>query len=398
MSRDDADVLIVGGGLAAQRTCETLRRLGYDGRVTVICEERHPPYDRPPLSKTVLTGDRAAEPHWLRPAGWYADNEIELLLASRAAALDPEARLIRLDDGRRLRYRTLVIATGSRPRRLEALPLDERVRELRTIDDATALRQALRGAIERLAIVGGGLVGMEVASSATQLGLAVTMIEAAPTPLARVLPPILGGWLARLHARAGVEVLLGHTVDHIRRRARDLDLTLNNGRRISADLVLVAAGTTPATAWLANSGLPSSRAIPVDASGRTAIPGIHAAGDAACFFDPATGRHTPTQHWEAAARQGALVAHAIVDAPHRATPPPMFWSDQHGTRLQFVGHADAPDRIEIDGEPDGADFTAWLIRGERPTGALLAGRPRALSDARDRIAKGLPWTGLAAAA
>jgi 3-phenylpropionate/trans-cinnamate dioxygenase ferredoxin reductase subunit len=291
-----------------------------------------------------------------------------------------------------------VIATGSRPRRLEPLPLGERVRELRTIDDARALRQTLTSSTERIAIVGAGLVGMEVASSATKLGVAVTMIEAAPTPLARVLPPILGSWLARLHARAGVEVLLGHTVDHIRIRAGDLDLTLNDGRRISADLVLVAAGTTPATAWLADSGLPNSGAIPVDRSGRTAIPGIHGAGDAAWFYDPATGRHTPTPHWEAAARQGALVAHAIVDAPLHATPPPMFWSDQHGARLQFVGRADAADRIEIDGDPDAPDFTAWLIRRERPIGALLAGRPRALTAVRSRIADGLPWTGLPAAA
>jgi 3-phenylpropionate/trans-cinnamate dioxygenase ferredoxin reductase subunit len=286
MIRDHADVLIVGGGLAAQRTCETLRRLGYDGRVRVICEEPYPPYDRPPLSKTVLTGERDTEPPSLRPNGWYADNEIELLLASRAAALDPTTRLIRLEDGARLRYGTLVIATGSRPRRLEPLPLGERVRELRTIDDARALREALTSSTERIAIVGAGLVGMEVASSAMELGVAVTMIEAAPTPLARILPPLLGDWLARLHARAGVEVLLQSTVDRIRIRAGDLDLTLNDGRRIRADLVLVAAGTTPATAWLADSGLPSSGAIPVDTSGRTAIPGIHSAGDAASFFDP----------------------------------------------------------------------------------------------------------------
>jgi 3-phenylpropionate/trans-cinnamate dioxygenase ferredoxin reductase subunit len=346
----------------------------------------------------VLTGDRAAEPRWLRPLDWYAENDIELLLGSRAAALDPQTRVIRLEDGKHLRYGRLVIATGACPRRLESLPLGERVRELRTIDDARALREALTGNVERLAIVGAGLVGMEVASSATRLGVAVSMIEAAPTPLARILPPILGSWLIRLHARAGVEVLLGSTVDHIRSHARQLELTLNNGHRISADLVLVATGSTPATTWLGDSGLLSSGVIPVDSCGRAAVPDIHAAGDAAGFFDPATGRHAQTQHWEAAARQGALVARTIVDAPRLATPPPMFWSDQHGTRLQFVGHGAANDRVEIDGELGAADFTAWLIRGERPVGALLAGRPRALTNVRDRIAAGFPWTGLPAAA
>jgi 3-phenylpropionate/trans-cinnamate dioxygenase ferredoxin reductase subunit len=398
MRRDDADVLIAGGGLAAQRTCETLRRLGYDGRIWMICEEPYPPYDRPPLSKGVLTRERGAEPPSLRPPSWHAENDIELLLASRAAALDPKRRLITLEDGARLRYGTLVIATGSRPRRFEPLPLGERVCELRTIDDARTLRGALAGSVERLAIVGAGLVGMEVASSATKLGVTVTMIEAARTPLARVLPPGLGAWLVRLHARAGVEVLLGCTVDRLRSRARHVDLTLRHGRRISADLVLVAAGVAPATAWLPKGALTSSGAVPVDTAGRSPMPDAYAAGDAACFFDPATACYVPTQHWEAAARQGALVARAIVDAPQPPAPPPMFWSDQHGARIQLVGHGDTADRVEIDGEPNANDFTAWLIRGERPVGALLVGRPRALARARDRIANGVPSTESHAAA
>jgi 3-phenylpropionate/trans-cinnamate dioxygenase ferredoxin reductase subunit len=386
MRSNDVDVLIAGGGLAAQRTAETLRRLGYDGRVRLLCDEPHAPYDRPPLSKTVLTGERGPETPILRPARWYADHEIELLLAARAAFLDPTARRVRLYDGACLRYGRLVIATGSHPRRLPVLPLGDKVLELRTIDDARKLRNALSCDIERLAIVGAGLVGMEVASSATALGVAVTLIEAAPTPLGRALPPALGSWLAALHTRAGVEVLLGCCVESVREKGGCTELELSDGQRIAADLVLVAAGSIPATEWLADTALGCTGALDVDAGGRTAVPHVYAAGDAACFPDPSTGCHIPTPHWEAAAQQGAAVARAIVGAPSEAAQPPMFWSDQHGVRIQFVGHAEQADRIDIEGAIDAPDFTAWLMRGEEPIGALLAGRPRALPDARCRIA------------
>jgi len=398
MRSNDVDVLIAGGGLAAQRTAETLRRLGYDGRVRLLCDESHAPYDRPPLSKTVLTGERGPETPILRPARWYAEHDVELLLGARAAVVDPTARRVRLEDGACLRYGRLVIATGSRPRRLPVLPLGDKVRELRTIDDARALRDALSRGIERLAIVGAGLVGMEVASSAIALGVAVTLIEATPTPLGRALPPVLGRWLARLHARAGVEVLLERSVASVRDQGGRTELELSDGQRIAADLVLVAAGSVPATDWLADTVLGCAGAIEVDAGGRTVVPEIYAAGDAACFPDRATGRHIPTPHWEAAAHQGAAVARAIVGAPSEAMQPPMFWSDQHGVRIQFVGHAEPADRIDIEGAIEVPDFTAWLMRGEDPVGALLAGRPRALPDARCRIAAARTSNGLPVAA
>jgi 3-phenylpropionate/trans-cinnamate dioxygenase ferredoxin reductase subunit len=238
MRSNDVDVLIAGGGLAAPRTAETRRRHGYDGRVRVLCDEPHAPYDRPPLSKAVLTGERGPETPLLRPARWYADHEVELLLGARAAFVDPTARRVRLEDGACLRYGRLVIATGSRPRRLPVLPLGDKVHELRTIDDARALRDALSRDIGRLAIVGAGLVGMEVASSATALGVDVTLIEAAPTPLGRALPPALGSWLAALHTRAGVEVLLGRAVNGVRDNGGRVELELSDGQRIDRKSVV----------------------------------------------------------------------------------------------------------------------------------------------------------------
>ena len=382
----DAGVVIAGGGLAAQRASETLRRLGYDGLVRVVCEEPHAPYDRPPLSKGLLTGEHGLRAPSLRQPAWYAENDVELLLANAARAVDPAARVLELADGSTLRYEHLVVASGSRPRRLAALAPGGAVLELRTLDDAVALRQALAGGVERLAIVGAGLIGMEVASSASSLGLAVTLIEAAPMPLARALPPRLAEWLCGLHRRAGVEVELGAGVERVHTGRRGVELVLADGRRVSAGLVLVAAGTVAATEWLAGSGLSCDGAIRVDCDGRSAVPGIYAAGDAACFPDPLTGRHLPTPHWEAASYQGAAVARAVVGAPREPAQPPMFWSDQHGVRIQVLGRAEETNRIEFDGNPDEPDFIAWLRRGERLLGAFIAGRPRALPEVRRRLA------------
>ncbi len=404
MRRPDADVLIAGGGLAAQRCCETLRRLGFDGRIVMLCEEPRAPYDRPPLSKAVLTDGR--EPHELalRPAEWYPENDVELLLGVAASDLDIAERRVVLRQrggarhgaqgsargGGALRWRRLVIATGSSPRRLPGVALGGTVHELRTLVDALALRAALREGGGRLVVLGAGLVGMEVASSARALGLEVTLIEAAPTPLGRALPPALGRWMARLHRGHGVDVRLARSVERVEVRRRTATLQLSDGSTVRADTVLVAAGTAPATEWLAASGLgPGS--IPTDRGGRTRLPGVYAAGDAACFPDPYLGERAPTQHWEAAVRQGAAVARSIVGLEPSAPVPPMFWSDQHGQRIQLVGHAPPQCEIELDGDPEsGEPFTAWIRRGGLPAAALLVNRPDALPRARRWIAGAHP--------
>lgn len=385
MRRPDADVLIAGGGLAAQRVCGELRRLGHDGRIRVICEEPCAPYDRPPLSKGILLGERPADPPLLKPADWYAENEIDLLLDATVCALDPAHRRVDLAEGTTLRYRDLVVATGSRPRCLRSLPVGGRVRELRTIEDARGLRRELASGRSRVAIVGAGLVGLEVASSAVACGATATVIEAAPTPLARVLHPKLGRWLTDMHLRAGVDVRLETTVERASAGHDCLHLALSDGHRIEADFVLVAVGTTPATEWTVQAGL-GGGSIEVDSAGRSALPGVYAAGDVAAFPDASSGRHIPSQHWEAAAAQGVAVARTICRAPPRAQPPAMFWTDQHGVRINVVGTAAGADRIDVDGDPARPDFTAWLLRRGRAVGALLAGRPQALAEARGRVA------------
>ncbi len=392
MNAPDADLLIVGGGLASQRCCETLRRLGFGGSVTVLCGEPSRPYDRPPLSKGVLLGDAPERGLEFRAEAWYAEQDVRLELGTRAAGLDPASHTVGLERaGRaagRLRYRRLLIATGARPRSLPGLTPGGRLHELRTRSDADSLQGALGERGGRLAVIGAGLVGMEVASAARKLGLEVTLLEGARTPLERALPPLLGTWIADLHRANEVDVRLGCTVDLARESGRGVYLRLSDGETLEAQTVLVAAGTTPATDWLVGSGLPP-RAIETDRAGRTSLPDVFAAGDVASFPDPFLGERLPSQHWEAAARQGAIVAHAILGTDPPAPVPAMFWSDQHGRRIQMVGHAPVDPSIEIDGSlAEGEPFAAWISGPGGPAAVMLVDRPDLLPGARRWIAAG----------
>jgi len=376
-------VVMVGGGLAAQRCAEGLRRRGYEGPVRIVCEEVEPPYDRPPLSKEVLAGQAPEDELAYRPSWWYADREVELLLGARAERLDPEARELSLAGGERLGYEQLLIATGSAPRRLPFLDGYENVHYLRTLADARLLRAALRPGA-RLAIVGAGFIGQEVAATARRLGAEVTLVEALETPLLPILGAELGGWFAELHREEGVSVLTGAMLESARGDGRVEELVLADGRRLGCDAVVVGVGTAPATAWLAGSGL-DERGVPVDAGGRTALPGVFAAGDASVPFDHRFGVHARTEHWDAAAWQGAAVARAMLGEDPGTPPLPSFWSDQYGVRVQYVGHARHADGVVLEGDPASRDFEAVFLRGGAPVAGLTVGRPRAIPTLRKRI-------------
>ncbi len=362
---DEQGVLIVGGGLAAQRCAETLRRRGYDGAVRMVCAEPDPPYDRPPLSKELLAGSVEEESVAYRPAWWYEEKQVELLLGVRAEALDPGARTVRLDSGAELGYGQLLIATGSGARRLPFLDAFANVHALRTLADARRLREELQPGA-RLAVVGAGFIGQEVAATARGLGVEVTMIEALATPLAPILGEQLGAWFGDLHAEEGVRVLSGAMLDSARGRAgRVEELILADGTAVACDAVVVGVGTAPATEWVAGSGL-DEKGVRTDTSGRTSLPGVFAAGDASVPFDPRFGCHARTEHWDAAAWQGAAVAKAML-GEYAGTPPlPSFWSDQYGSRVQYVGHAHHSDAVAIEGDPDGRDFEAVFSRSGVP--------------------------------
>jgi 3-phenylpropionate/trans-cinnamate dioxygenase ferredoxin reductase subunit len=376
-------VVIAGGGLAAQRCAETLRRLGYEGRVRMVCAEPHLPYDRPPLSKAVLGDPAADDSVGFRPAEWYPNKAIEALRGIAASGLDPAAHRLALGDGSAVHYEQLVIATGAKPRTLPAFAGYENVSTLRTLEDSRAIRELL-AARTRLLIIGAGFIGQEVASGARAAGVEVTVIEAEPLPLHGILGREIGEWFAALHRGEGVDLVLGHTVAQIHGANRVEAVTLDDGRRVEADHVLIGIGVVPDLDWLAGAGLPTT-GIPTDEGGRSELPDVYAAGDAAAFFDAFLGRHALSGHWESAGRQGAAVAHAIIGRPPPTPAVSSFWSDQYGTRIQYLGHAQLADRVTLDGDPDARDFTAVYTRDGEPVAALAVGRPHTLPDLRDRL-------------
>jgi NADPH-dependent 2,4-dienoyl-CoA reductase/sulfur reductase-like enzyme len=378
-------IVIAGGGLAAQRAAETLRRSGYDGSLRMIAAEPQRPYDRPPLSKEFLAGELDERALRFRADDWYADNAIDVSLDDPVSRLDAAERAVVLRSGRRVRYRNLLIATGSAPRRLPGTAGFENVHELRTLADARRLRAAL-GAGSRLVVVGAGFIGQEVASTALRLGAEVAIVEAAPTPLATVLGTELGAWFARLHREEGIDVRLSARIARLHGGRAVTAVELDDGDRIACDALVVGIGTDPATAWLAGSAL-GDGGVPVDAAGATAVPGVYAAGDASRPFDPHLAAHVRSEHWEGAARQGAAAGRAMLGLATAPAPPSSFWSDQHGIRIQYLGHAHGADRIAIDGDPPARDFTATFTRHDRPIGALLVGRPHALPELRLRLTR-----------
>jgi NADPH-dependent 2,4-dienoyl-CoA reductase/sulfur reductase-like enzyme len=349
-----AGVVSAGAGLAAQRCAEALRRGGYAGRVTLVGDEAWAPYDRPPLSKEVLAGAQEPAAALLRPGDWHAANDVELVLGNAACGLDADGRRLLLGDGAELPYEQLVIATGSRARRLPVAERYANAGVLRTLDDAVALRDAVTPG-SRLAVLGAGLIGQEVAATATARGALVTLIEAQPLPLARALHPELARWLIERQRSFGVEIRLGTPLasldgdgDVLRR------ITLADGEQIETDRLLVAIGVEPNDAWL---GAPLHEL--------TARPDVHAAGDVA-----------GGEHWERAAWDGRATAAAILGLPAPPAPQTGWWSDVHGVRLQGLGDPGGADALEIDGDQDGASFTAVALREGRAVAGLAVGRPR----------------------
>ena len=355
-----AQLVIAGGGLAAQRCCETLRAAGDERTIAVVSNEATAPYDRPPLSKE-LDGDAPV----FRSSDWYADNRVELVLGRAATRLDPHERRLELADGTTVGFGHLLLATGSEPRALPLFDGAENAQALRTFDDARQLRAAI-AAGGPLAIVGAGLIGLEAAATARKAGLDVTVIEAGPKPVSGLLGDAVSGWLVQLHRDAGVGLRFGASVAD----RRDGELVLGDGSRVPYAHVLVGVGVRPATGWLGTDG-----PVAVDDRGRTRIPGVHAAGDV-----------TGGGHWEAAARAGAGVARDLLGREPAPPAASAFWSDQHGIRLNCVGNPRGAEGVSVEGDPDAGRFTATYHSGGRVAAVLLAGAsPADLRAARRRL-------------
>jgi 3-phenylpropionate/trans-cinnamate dioxygenase ferredoxin reductase component len=374
-------VLIAGAGLAGARCAETLRAKGFDGDVVLVGAERVPPYERPALSKEHLLGDRDTASLELRPRAFWEERGINLRLGARIVSASIETRTALTELGEELPWDALVLATGSRPRALPGWN-GPGVHSLRTLADAAALRAELRPG-RRLAVVGAGFVGTEVASTALSLGVAVTIVDMTRAPLERVLGGEVGSILSARYATAGAGLRLGVGVERLERGrdGRPRALVLGDGSEVLADVVVIAIGVTPDA-----DGLPGveAGAIPTDASGRTAIPGVFAAGDVANAWHPLLRRHLRVEHWTSAAGQGAAAAYAILGEERPFGALPYFWSDQFGLRIQHVGHAEVWATVELEGDPD--SFVARYLDGKgQALAALAVNRPAEVSRLRNEV-------------
>jgi 3-phenylpropionate/trans-cinnamate dioxygenase ferredoxin reductase component len=380
-------VLIIGGGLAGARCAESLRAGGYDGALVVTGAEPHAPYERPALSKELLSGARDRSSLALRDDASWPSSGIALRLGATVVRLDLQRRRALTRAGTTLTYDALVLATGARPRTHPLLSHLPGVHHLRTLDESLRLRDELVPGT-RLAIVGGGLIGAEVASTVLALGVAPTLIEAAPTPLVRAFGREIGTLLADRWRRSGVPVHTGARLAAVR---TDQDgsvtaLVLGDGRSIACDHVLVSIGVEPATALVTNQlAIAADGGIETDACGRTSTPGVFACGDVASWHRQATGSGIRAENWTSAAQQAATVARAILGETSPMPDAPLYaWSDQFGLRLQHVSTGVSWHEVTVEHGAD--DFAArYLDACGNLVGALVANRPRAVPGLRHEL-------------
>ena len=363
-------ILIVGGGAAGLAAVETLRSKGYAGALTMVCDEPELPYDRPPLSKQVLTGAWDAERTRFREAAHYADLGIRLV-RGRAGALDTDARTVYLSDGYPLRFDGLIIATGVRPRRLPGGHDLAGVHVLRDHPDVAALRATFANG-PRVVIVGGGFLGMEVAAAARGLGLDATVIEPLAQPMIRQVGPVIGAEVARLHREHGVDLRTGIGVSRLEGDGGVVTgVALTDGSVVPADCVLVSIGAVPATDWLSTSGLAIGDGVECDEFCRAA-PGIYAAGDVASWVNPRYQRRMRVEHRMNATEQGTAAAVNLLKGDVQPFAPlPYFWSDQYNVKLQVHGHLSDGAEIAIeDGSPADGKFVALFRTDGAPIAVL----------------------------
>jgi len=391
-------IVVVGGSLAGLRAVETLRCEGYDGRLVVVGEEPHRPYDRPPLSKEILTG--AWEPEKAALPGSEDDHGAEWRLGTRAVGLDPDAREVVLDTGERLSYDGLIAATGARLRAIPGTPDLAGIHGLRTLDDALALRADLERS-PRVCVVGAGFIGAEVAASCRARGLEVTLVEALPVPLGRVLGDRTGGFMARLHVDHGVALRCGVGVAGFEGSERVEAVRLSDGTRIPADVVVVGIGVQPNVEWLADTILDLHDGILCDATCATKLPGVFAAGDVARWENPLVGVPMRVEHWTHAVEQGIAAAENLL-AGQGAQPfasVPFFWSDQYGVKIQMAGRPLPTDEVHVaHGSEAEGRFVVLYGRAGRLVAALGFNRARFIVRYRTAIRNGADFEGTLAAA
>ncbi len=360
-------VVIVGAGPAGAMAAEALRRFGHSGSITLVGAEATPPVDRTNLSKDYLAGTAPEEWMLLRDEGFYREQNIDLRLGTRVVRIDQSARDLELEGGERLAWDALVLATGAEPVVLK-LPGAERIHTLRTLADSRGIIEKAEHA-KRAVVVGASFIGLEVAASLRARELDVSVVGLEHLPLERVLGRAVAELVQDVHEQHGVKFYLGHSLASV-----DQDgVTLDDGRRLAADLVVAGVGVRPRTELAENAGLKVERGILVD-DRFCAAPGIYAIGDAARFEDARTGARLRIEHWVVAQRQGEAVARSLLGKPVRRMPTPFFWSAHYDLTINYVGHAERWDRIDIDGDLAARDAAVHYYQGDRLLAVATLGR------------------------
>ncbi|KUI06495.1 pyridine nucleotide-disulfide oxidoreductase [Mycobacterium lehmannii] len=381
-----AGIVIVGGGLAAARTAEQLRRSEYSGPVTIVSDEDHLPYDRPPLSKEVLRSE--TDDVSLKPAEFYEENDITVLLGNGARSVDTATQTLTLADGTELPYDELIIATGLVPKRIPSFPDLAGIHVLRNYDESVALRQEA-GSARRAVVVGAGFIGCEVAASLRKLGVDVALVEPQPAPLASVLGEQIGELVARVHRAEGVDVRCGVGVSEVQGSDRVETVVLSDGTELEADLVVVGIGSRPSTDWLEGSGLKLDNGVVCDDHGRASAPHVWAIGDVASWRHN-LGHQVRVEHWSNVADQArVLVPTMLGQEPPTAVSVPYFWSDQYDVKIQCLGEPEAEDVVHVV-EDDGRKFLAYYERDGVVAGVVGGGMPGKVMKVRAKIAARAP--------
>lgn len=387
-------IVVVGASVAGVCAVQELRQLGFEGEISLIGEEAVTPYDRPPLSKQILTGEQDPIDVALASDAELASLQVELLLGQAAAALDIAERSVELASGERVMFDALILATGARARRPRFVGELPGVHVLRTLRDALAIRSEIGGG-KNAVVVGAGFIGAEVAASLRACALQVTLVDPLSAPLAAVLGPTVGECMAELHLRHGTVLEMGTGVSGFEGKDHVEAVVLTDGRRLQSDLVVVGVGAEPTTAWLESSGLHISDGVVCDEGGSTNVPGIYAAGDVARWRHPLFDDHVRIEHWTNARLQAGIVAENLIAGRTVAAlaSPPTFWSDQYDWRIQMVG-APAPgdDVLLVEGHLEKDRFVVLYGRGGRVTGALAANSPRALAAQHRLVASSASWS------
>ncbi len=376
--------VIVGGGLGGAKAAEALREKGFDGKVVLLADEEHLPYERPPLSKEFLAGKKSLDDFTVHDADWYRDNDIDLRVGTEVLAIDPGAHIVKLSGDDAVRYDKLLLATGSRPRTPPIPGVDTTgVHDLRKVDDASRLNTAL---IEgsSLAVIGAGWIGLEVAANARERDIDVTVVESAKLPLIGAVGEEVGGVFAKLHRDHGVDLRLQTEVKEITTAdGKATGLRLGDGSTVIADRVLVAVGAQPNIELADESGLSTGDGgVLVDASLRTSDADIYAVGDIAAAEHPLLGGRIRTEHWANALKQPAVAAAGMLGEQAEYAELPYFFTDQYDLGMEYAGHAPSYVRVVFRGDVEGREFVAFWLDGDN---RVLAGMNVNVWDVLDDI-------------